>query len=230
MAVRRGALRAFHHQVGYAMRRLRHGCPVLAGELLPAVHELQKKIVHISPAVAEKGCDCRWPPWRRPTTETHQHRHPEQELEELQGSVSMAAPLLPLPKRSFQQQDTEETCLNGGDTQTISETEPWADGSSLLDNLSAFSPRRHSRRPRRGRRAKSRRHQQECDEQVAMAVRRCDGPSADFWSRSMATLMEFMEEDLDLDVGRFGSPLVGTNRSNYSAEDNDSNRTPATTR
>ena len=58
MTVRREALRAFYHQVGYAVLRLRQDFPVVSAELLPTVHELQNRTVQISP----KGCSerLRW--------------------------------------------------------------------------------------------------------------------------------------------------------------------------
>jgi hypothetical protein len=74
MAFSRGALRAFHHQLGFACRRLRHGCPTIADELLPATQELQKKIVQFSHRIPNKGNSCKWPPWRQHKQEQQQQR------------------------------------------------------------------------------------------------------------------------------------------------------------
>ena len=198
MAVRRGALRAFHHQIGYAVRRLRHGCPVMAGELLPTVHELQKKIVQISPRVADGGCEVKWPPWRQNKLKQLRQQHqPQQEVE--CNFLGAEADDNIVTKRALQQHDTDETCFTEGGGDIISDTETWADGASLLDVLSAASQRHHSRRPRTSRRARSRAHQQEFVEQVALAARGSDAANVATWSQSMVALLECLEEDAGID-------------------------------
>lgn len=178
--MRRGALRAFHHQVGYAARRLRQSCPVMCLKVLPAVQKLQLKVKELAPAADENGCDVKWPAWccsgDRETCPT-------------------------VTKRILQQHDTSTTAATEGDVQTISETESWVDGSILLGNLSncTVSRRHHSRKPRTSRRSKSRLHQFECAQQVSMAAHESRSALGDAGHQQLSVLLECLEEDLHLD-------------------------------
>ena len=180
MAMRRGALRAFHHQVGYATRRLLQSCPVMSKKLLPTVRTLQVKVKELSPVAAENGCEVKWPTWS--------------------GSVDCEARST-VTKRRLQQHDTGTTCATEDDVQTISATESWVDGSVLLDNLSnsSRSHRRHSRRPRTGRRSKSRLHQLEFTQQTQLVSRESAFASDSVGQQQLSALLECLEEDLHLD-------------------------------
>ena len=188
MTMRRGALRAFHHQVGYAVRRLRQGCPVLSVKLLPAVRALQHKIVEVSPIVPEESCSVKWPPWGRKFEELPEHPNGTSATpESVDQSMSMT-------KRALRQHDTDTTCATGADD-VVSDTEAWTDGSSFMGDFSIACHLQHSRKPRKGRRAKSKLHQLAFAEQVAMAARECSASSGSSWNQPMATLLECLEEE-----------------------------------
>ena len=120
---------------------------------------------------------------------------------------------LGLTKRCLIQHDADTTCFTQDEFSVISETDSWTDGTVLLDSPGAASNRRHSRRPRVGRRAKSRKHQEEYVQQSSLAARESFGTAVDPWPQSLATLLECLEEDLTSNICdsgpcmAFGDPL-----------------------
>ena len=174
MAFRSGALRAFHHQVGYAYRRLRQDCPVMSAHLLRALRKLQTEIARLCLEVAE--------------VETKGHGAPS-------GRIWISR--CPDCHKALQQHDTDETCYTKGGETAISDTESWTDATSLLENVSTTAHRRHCRKPRTDRRAKHLMHQQEFAQQVAFAARDCTVAGGSRLHARTA-LLECLAEDLGL--------------------------------
>ena len=95
-----------------------------------------------------------------------------------------------------------QTCATGTNEESISETESWVVDSSLAGSLRAVCFRRHSRKPHRGRRAKSGLHQVDFAQQFALASRQCDVSADSSWNQSTTALLECLEEDFEVDHGR----------------------------
>jgi len=65
MSSHRGAILAFHNQIGFAIRRLKRGHKMLAEELLPASKELRRKVSDIIAEQPGSRIDTSWPSWKR---------------------------------------------------------------------------------------------------------------------------------------------------------------------
>ena len=64
MSSHRGAIMAFHNQIGYAFRLLKRRHKVLAAEVLPASHDLRQKVSHMIAEHPGPRIDTSWPSWK----------------------------------------------------------------------------------------------------------------------------------------------------------------------
>ena len=154
----REALRAFHHQIGFAYRRLKQGSPALAAMLRPATRTLQTGIRDCGHSVAPGG-QAKWPPWEKSTRCSQQRKCCKQ----IDVQSSMADPCqmnthtihVGSNHKVLKQHDTNETDIPAAeDDDAISLTESWADSSVSAGALSA-KRRTYSRKPRAGTRGSS---------------------------------------------------------------------------
>ena len=186
MASHRGAVQVFHNQIGFALRRLKRGHKSLAAEILPATRELRQKVSTILSQDFDLGANARWPPWRG-------QPHFNQRLQPLVSNPGE----VPCKKRQLEVHASDTTMLP---EESCSETEQWSDTASLSSSAPASGPvprRRHTKRPRRGRRAKSRAHSQMFAE-ISSRVSIDDGSSGHeaVWASGLGSLLECMEENL----------------------------------
>ena len=200
MSTSRGALHAFHHQLGLAIRHLKRDCPKVAAEILPTPRELHRHIARLAPETLGRGSSAKWPPWRKPG----QHAQSPQFLDEegaehrRDGTCNYEENFVAPTSRFLKQQDTDETRLpaEGPDLDSISMTESWLDGSVRLGS-GAQHVRQHSRRPRYGRRAKARRNQEEYERSSARDARESAfaDASSDWPLNMMTALLQTLDED-----------------------------------
>jgi len=125
------------------------------------------------------------------------HDHGSSALQVVEALCSQSS------KTCIKQHGTEETRYSRkGDE--VSETESWADGSSLLGGLSNCTSTRHpSRRSHTGRRAKAEARQEEFAGSRAGRPGNAEASDFGLWSHSMTALLESPHGDIDTDRGDF---------------------------
>ena len=189
----RGALHAFHHQIGYAYRRLKQGSPVLAATLQPAIQAVQVGIATGGHRLSVGG-HAKWPPWRNRVS------HPQVQIATPMQDVAPKAHVWSkITSKTLRQHDSNETGIPGdGDDEVVSLTETWAESIDTRQDAPGRL-KTHSRKSRRGRRAKTSAH-------LEMMVR----AQSSAWQSAntegnvpmalLGTLIECMEEDLQCDA------------------------------
>ena len=163
MSANRGALRAFHHQLGFATRHLKRDCPKIAAEILPATRGLHKHIARLAPEMPGRGSSAKWPPWGKAGRRAWPPRFlDEDEAEHMprrECTCNDKEGVEALTSRVLKQQNTDETRLPmeepAPDSISIRMTESWLDGP-VLRGSGTEHVRHHSRQPRCGRRARAR--------------------------------------------------------------------------
>ena len=178
MSTCRGAVMAFHNRIGYAFRQFKREHRQLAAEVLSASKELRQKVSHVIAENPPARIDTSWPRWKGKKTNNettilespHVGSTTRRKLE-VHNSDSTTAP--------------EDSC---------SVTEAWSDSSSLHGSLCS---RRHSRKPRRGRRAKARAHSKLFEDTKSQGFQ-LESPALgeSRWTGTLGTLSECMEEDI----------------------------------
>lgn len=190
-ALRRGAIKAFHHEINYAVRKLRGNAPAMACLLEPYTKQLQKMLNQAAPDILPKAPTVQWPDW-------HKRGHVQQNR--MDAAAEVAAHSVPLPAevgipqatRMLKKQETEETALPArSDADSCSDTATWD---------SAPAARQHSRKPRRGRRAKARLHAQSFEQSSRAAFMEqqgeVGGASASSWNMTLTALIETLDDSL----------------------------------
>ena len=187
----RGAIKAFHHEINYALRKLRGNAPAMAAILAPYTSQLQMMLIQAAPSILPKPA-ANWPDGRKKTQDQVQHSS-------MDATCTVAAQGLPdQPKHStgdanhlLKAQDSDETTMPmQRDVQSCSDTETWG---------SASPHRRHSRKPRCGRRAKAGLHAknfEHCSRAASMENNVGVG-SASSWNITLEALIETLDESLD---------------------------------
>ena len=148
-AFRRGALQAFHHEINYAFRKLRGNAPTVAAALRPHTQQLQKALMEVGGHTLPSP-SAHWPPWQ---SSKKKQLPAKSGADHIAGVVpEIVAPSVSKP-RVLAQHSTEETAVPTEDgPHSCSDTASWQ-GSFEEERR-----KRHSRKPRSGRRAKSRLH------------------------------------------------------------------------
>ena len=228
----RGALRAFHHQIGFAFRRLKHSSPAFASTLLPAIRSVQTGIDECAPQVA-RGGHAMWPPWRGKKRSRQQQQQQPQQLSTDSTTVlfpngSLGQLGMVWSSRALKQHNTDETGVpQEEDDEVISLTETWDDSVVSVDACS--KTRKHSRKPRVGRRAKARTHLERFYHEHARASIAAVNESSGLAPMGFLTaLIEGMEQDVEEDHA--GLPALGGSQSQDIQSDVDQTiMTPAAT-
>ena len=194
-AFRRGAIQAFHHEINYAFRKLRGNAPAAAIALAPHKRQLHQALVEVSPHMLLKP-SANWPPWKSRSGES------SRATDDATSAGSRASMQVAIVDhcRMLKECFAEETVLpQDGDLRSCSDTESWPSCDDV-------SRKRHSRKPRCGRRAKARQRQDDME----MAMRSAEAESSfehiaggsGGWGATLGAIVEALGEDLE-DSRRF---------------------------
>ena len=175
MSTHRGAVIAFHNRIGFAFRRLKREHKLLAAELLPASKVLRQKVSHAIAEHPPTRIDTSWPSWQGKQVDSE--------------TVSLHAGSL--TKRKLEIHNTDSTMPP---EDSCSVTEAWPDSSSFGGSARSG---KHSRKPRRGRRAKARAHSKLFEDTRAQCLQFESAALGESnWTSTLGTLLECMEEDM----------------------------------
>ena len=171
----------------------------MAATLLPAIRSVRTGIQECGPRVSSGHANAKWPPWKGTKRSRHQQQHQPQQLRsntsvERSASACLAQLDGDWLGRTLKQHDTNETGMPQEDDEVISLTETWAD-SAANEGVSK-STKKHSRKPRTGRRAKARARLEEFYCQRACVANSVGNESSSLAPLGFLTaLIEGMEED-----------------------------------
>lgn len=180
--------------MNYAFRKLRGNSPAMAFIVAPYTAQLQKVLVQEAPNILPKPA-AHWPDWRKKSDVREDGVRAARPFP-AEDPTSHAEEGGSLAVRVLRKQGTDDTTLPmQSDAQSCSDTETWT---------SSPSSRRHSRKPRRGRRAKARLHAQHFEDCSRTSYMQQAGEAAGGFPSGWNVTLGALIESLDASSGDEG--------------------------